>query len=349
MIFTLVTQSENQHYLLHHNFSDINKRARTKVTLKKHIVLIGAGNLGRRHLEGLRHSKIKSSITVLDKNKYALELCRHLDIPSLDVRYITSMSEITTPIDLAIIATTSDSHLPIIQSLVETKAPYVILEKLAFNSLQDIEEASALIRQSGTKVWVNCTRRLYPGYSAIREAISGQKFINYTVTGNDYGLGCNGIHFLDLFSFLSGCHHYELTANEEMTIGPSKRLGYNEVFGVFRGKAINGCNLLLSCMDQNAPQNVLIKIDFDSGSMRIDERNRIAILKLDSGDQHYQLSPVYQSQLTGLVVDHIFRSIDPGLTCFNESMDIHRAFINAAYEVFSKQFGGNLRGYCPLT
>ena len=78
------------------------------------ILIIGAGNLGSRHLQGLGKTKNKFNITVLDPNDSALakaKLCYKEILrsnPYQTVNFVNSLDLVRNSADLAIIATTAD-------------------------------------------------------------------------------------------------------------------------------------------------------------------------------------------------------------------------------------------------
>ena len=136
--------------------------------MKKYILVIGAGNLGRRHIQSLKLSTHDLEVYVVDTSKEALsqvkEAVEQVQMTT-NVRYFTQLEDVPNKIDVAIVATTANSRLLILRELIGKGARNIILEKIAFNSLQDIAEATKLVSSAvETKVWVNCPRRLYPIY-----------------------------------------------------------------------------------------------------------------------------------------------------------------------------------------
>ena len=78
------------------------------------IVLIGAGQLGSRHLQGLAKISHESHITVVDPNPESLELAkvRYAECPEnpkiRKIEFVSDMSFLTSELDCVIIATNSN-------------------------------------------------------------------------------------------------------------------------------------------------------------------------------------------------------------------------------------------------
>ena len=114
-------------------------KANTKVV--PNIIIIGAGNLGRRYLQGLTDLQLECTIWVIDKNEKALELAKLLNLDFIKSKYhknILFSQNIPTEInffDLAIVATTAENRSVIIDNVLQNcQIKYWILEKpfLAF-------------------------------------------------------------------------------------------------------------------------------------------------------------------------------------------------------------------------
>lgn len=67
-----------------------------------------------------------------------------------------------------------------------------------------------MLKKSDTKCWVNHPRRMYPFYQELRQKL---KKANFSISGGDWGLACNGLHFLDLISYLSSSNDFKLNTD----------------------------------------------------------------------------------------------------------------------------------------
>jgi hypothetical protein len=57
---------------------------------------------------------------------------------------------------------------------------------------------------SDAKGWVNCPRRYYTFYDRLRRDLRGVAPVTMKVSAGDRGLGCNAIHYVDIFHYLTG-------------------------------------------------------------------------------------------------------------------------------------------------
>ena len=99
------------------------------------IAIIGAGQLGSRHLQGVKQSNNKLDIWVLDPNKDSLEIAeeRYNQIPTnipQNIHLVQSMIEIPVELDIVIVATSSKPRFSIVKELLtKHHVRYLILEK----------------------------------------------------------------------------------------------------------------------------------------------------------------------------------------------------------------------------
>ncbi len=321
--------------------------------MKRNIVVVGAGNLGRRHLQGLKISQNELEIFVVDSSDEALSLAKNavdevgLDVP---VSYFNSLEMLPDNIDVAIVATTANSRLKILRTLIKKDVKNVVLEKIAFNSLQDIDEAMEISSASiNTKIWVNCPRRLYPVYQLLKAELKNATFKRFFVKGSNFGMGCNGIHFIDLLAFMLGDSNYKLSSEKIIDVAESKRSGYVELFGAMEGYFESGCKLVLECKRNSEKPEYEFRLDMDQGTLTVNEMAGEAVLETSGSSRIIKVNMPYQSELTGPLVDQILLKGECGLTSFKESMSLHRSFIATAYEAYAARFGENEKKFVPLT
>ena len=176
----------------------------------KRIAIIGAGQLGSRHLQGLAKIKQDIHITVIDPNLSALEIARprFVEMPEnpliQSVEYLESVEKLKRPVALAIIATNADVRRNVIEELVSnSRVKYLILEKVVFQSVAHFEAVIPLLKEKGIQAWVNCSRRMFPFFRELKKRTVNAPQISLTVEGSHWGLGCNTIHMLDLLAFLT--------------------------------------------------------------------------------------------------------------------------------------------------
>ena len=176
----------------------------------KRIAVVGSGEIGSRHLQGLAKSKNKLSLYVVDSNNDSLELSkkRYNEIPNSlnDIKFLNNISLLPSAIDIGIISTTSIHRKQLIESLLKISSiKYMILEKIVFQNVEDFDTVVKLFSKNNTKSWVNCNRRTFKIYQKIKEYIrdmhwfgSGKDTILTLLTENDdvyiCGSGTDGLN-----------------------------------------------------------------------------------------------------------------------------------------------------------
>ena len=143
------------------------------------------------------------------------------------------------------------------------------------------------------------------------------------VSGSNWGLASNAVHFLDLLAFLSGEDEFTLQAIE-VRAQPSKRAGFDELTGAVSGVSIGGSRLYLN----SAPSGELpLLITIETPSFRVIARE--AESKAWEAGQESELKVLFQSQLSDGVVRSLVESGDCGLTPYDASRKHHLAFLRA--------------------
>jgi predicted dehydrogenase len=317
------------------------------------IAIIGAGQLGSRHLQGLLKSALDLSIDVVDPFESSLLIARQraeeIGGKNLaNVKYMSGIKEIQTSLDLCIIATTADIRLGVLKELTQhSSVKNILLEKVLFQDLASYDTAQGLLEENKINAWVNCPRRIFAVSHEIKKCIPNGAKLTYVVTGGNWGLACNAIHHIDHLSFLNGIEDIEFDTSAIEKIIPGKRNGFSELVGTLTGKQSNGSLIVLNSRDINSA-DVNITIASDEFNWQIDEaRGYIYQSAINSPEPavatkfHYP----YQSELTNLVCDDILSGKDPGLPGFEISMKHHKAMISAFSKIFSA--AGTLG--CPIT
>ncbi|TGK38171.1 hypothetical protein EHQ12_10740 [Leptospira gomenensis] len=215
----------------------------------KTIAVVGTGQLGSRHLQSLGRLNEKAELFAVDPSKESLHSAKKIydqfktvDSPKLEP--LTSIADLPKKMDLVIVACNSKERLGIIRSLISNveKIHDLILEKILFPNLSDFDEAEKMFLSSGIRVWVNCNKRSNSTlFTDFENVYDGDGRIDFSVSGSDWGLACNSIHFLDVFAHLT--KNNELTLNASLLdreILSSKRSGYVEFSGILSGSTING-------------------------------------------------------------------------------------------------------------
>lgn len=314
------------------------------------VAIIGAGQLGSRHLQGLKGAASPLAITVMDSCKESLQVSKEryevVDaIGEKTIEYVTSLQEFPKELDLVIIATGSKPRASIIKSLLDyASVKYLVLEKVLFPTLREYKEIENLLKEKQVRCWVNCPRRMYGMYKQIKETIDTSKPIYMTNADEDWGLCCNAIHMIDLFMYLTEETSYSVETkflNKE--IEDSKRGGYIEMTGTLKILTPKGNELtLISEHNFTGEKNILIENGDDLYGVSEGEGFYLYNKKFD-----YAMP--YQSQLTGVLADEILKTGGCSLTPYQTSVLYHKPFIEAMLERYNEIKGTPDNKLLPIT
>ncbi len=321
------------------------------------ILLIGAGQLGSRHLQALALCEDSLRIIVVDPNNKNLEISKHRfeDISGSEKHlpvYIPNISAFEeNDIDLAIIATNSNVRSIVINELYsKCSVRFLILEKVLFQSIDEYEKVSTLFKEAQTTVYVNHSRRMFQFYQKIKNQLEDSANIQMEVIGNDWGLGCNSVHFIDLFSFITGEFIESWDSNLSPVIMNSKRVGFKEFHGNISGKTLNGNSLSITSFEGGIP-NVSIRISTEKYRYVIEEWDGVAHfvdVSAVPAQRSFPLNLIPQSKLTNIILDQLAMQGDCLLTTFEDSCRVHTPFISIILNHYNFYSKGST-SICPIT
>lgn len=294
------------------------------------IKIVGAGNLGSRHLQALKAVKKPLDIQVVDPSVASLQLAkeRYESVASEQkhkISFSTCFDQVDAT-DIAIIATNSDIRKKALYSLLAaSETRLLVLEKLLFVHREDYTEIGNKLSNAGIKAWVNCPMRVMPVYEQIR-AINGTTQISYRVTGGQFGLVTNAIHYIDHAVHLSGCEDFEIdTSGLERPPILSKRSGFLEFNGTLTARFADGSCCEVTCYGSGAAPVV---VEIFNKTNRFINRESEGKLWHAGEDSKWawteQVAPIpYQSQMTAGIVESLLASENCGLTPYATSAGIH--------------------------
>lgn len=321
------------------------------------IALIGAGNLGRRHIEGLLRLPQEKSIWVVDASPTSLEEARRLASPEGNgspgnrMAFHTSIADLPEKLDYVVIATSSNVRLDVMEQLLGGRTVrYMLLEKVLFQRKADYAAAAALIARKGAKVWVNTARRAMDIHQTIRQHFDGEIINHFDVRGGEWGLGCNGIHFIDFLSFLVRSTNLTVSADGlDRSIIASKRPGFGEFTGTLRGR-IDAAEFALSAT-RGSTAPILITIRSENRTCILDEASGHAFIHDRKSDPVWKeicFTLPFVSSLSTKIAEAILTTGQSDLPDFATSSALHLPVIDALAD-FSVEYCGGTPGLAPIT
>mgnify|MGYP006094905473 CR=1 FL=1 len=321
------------------------------------ILLIGAGGIGSRHLQGLKRSTIPIEIGIVDPSKSSLEIAkgRYNEVENnekiKEINYYSNLEDVSSKIDLAIVATTSEVRGNVIKELLKNKVVNnLVLEKVLFQTIDEYIEIEELLQLKNVKCWVNHPRRMHPFYVDLKQKLKDTNQLSFNLQGGDWGLACNALHYIDLLAYLVNGQKLEL--NNEFLDGQiysSKREGFKEVNGLLIGKVGNHV-FTLYCQENNAP--MVLSIISDDMIVKINEVDgKVIYYENRKGWKEEEISQkieYYQSELTHLLIEDILLIGKCDLTTYSQAKEFHVPFIKCIKEHFEK-ISGVIQNSCQIT
>lgn len=323
----------------------------------KNIVVIGAGQLGSRHVQGLKLGGFSFNLYIVDPSTEALEIVskRFEEIELIDeikipLSLMTTTDLLPSKIDLLIIATSSIPRFNIFKLITEDHTVHnIVFEKFLFPDISHYDTAEEILESKQIKAWVNCPRRYYNYYREIKKLIENDPEVVMRVEGGEWGLACNSIHFLDIFSFLVNEPCFVAKTELDKGVMDSKRKGYAEFTGRIEVETSQGARLVLIA-ERNSNVAPKVTIETSLVNLTIDEVNKVMIVddKMNGTKTTREIGVLYQSQLSGMFAADILLRGECLLTSFNNSTILHKVLLKPFIEHYNKEYSitGN---YCPIT
>jgi len=210
----------------------------------------------------------------------------------------------------------------------------LILEKVLFQKEEEYHQVAKILAETGTRCWVNHPRRMFPFYQTLKTKLADAAKIDFSVSGGGWGLACNGLHFLDVFEYLSGTAVTKIDNGylDKKTLETSRK-GYIELSGKLIGNV--GQNTFdINCFESPSP--LLITITSDVLNLQIDESAGWYKISERSNEWKSTVKEekivYYQSELTDKLLEDILTTGKSILPMYKEAMKLHLMFIDTILE-----------------
>lgn len=322
------------------------------------ILLMGAGQIGSRHLQGLKYIKTLTDIFVYDPSTASLQTAEkrwqeiNTDFAGR-IFFLDNMNALPEKTDLVIIATDSNARLFALELLLETvKVNFIVLEKFLFPAIKNYAYASALLNTHNITAYVNCPRRLYPHYQQIKQLLSqDEEPFNFTFEGSNFGLASNAIHSIDLFNYFLDGKGFSLdfsSINNKLL--QSKRKEYLELAGKLLGVSEHG-SLMNICSYIDGTAKNLVAVSNSKRRYYISEKEGYYMYANDESNWQWQkidFTVPLQSVLSYKFADDILQNGKCDLIDYETSAQLHLQFLHGAIPVFEKLMNKKLDS-CPVS
>lgn len=294
------------------------------------VVVVGAGQLGSRYIQGLRKVILPLSISVVDPSVSSLDKARALwddaleDVLHHKIRWFSDLSSLPSKIDVAIISTTAKHRCEIVEAIAsEHLVQYWVLEKVLAQSTQQLERMRDSLEPSEGS-WVNTPRRLMSWHQMLKAEFSSSFPIHFNRKGSDWGLACNSIHFIDLIAWWTGESVKSIDVSGlEKNWHHGKRLGYYEIFGSLAVEFSSGSTLLLNACADSVDSG--IDVFSNQKNWNIDEAKGHAI---SSCGQEIFGRLELQSEMTERLITQILTTGTCELPTYTVSLPMHMLLVD---------------------
>lgn len=319
--------------------------------LKKTILLIGAGAIGLRHLEGVLKARLPLRVTVVDPSSAALTNARAVPVPKRHhVAYETAVPQ-GGIVDLAIVATTSHHRANVVRELLRKtkKVRYIVLEKILFDRKEDYAAIERLLARRRVKAWLNSPVPMFPFHRRLKQKLgSGPIFCHFS-GGERFGLMTTAVHDAHYASYLAGTPAF--TADTSLFVPhliKAKRAGFSELHGTIALHFKNGSRSLSTTLPQSAPRRTTI---MGKAARAIIEQpeNGAWVAEKKHGWKWKRVGAPFllQSEMTGPLVERILRTGACDLPTFTESAQVHLQILEPVQK-FLRMHGYRGKNY-PFT
>ena len=168
----------------------------------KKILVVGFGKMGCRHAQSLINDP-SFEVHILENSKEnIINNLKLINYEYNDFFWYNNIVDIPI-LDMAIIATSSNPRFDIFNRLLDHGYRYFLLEKIVFQSKKQFDKAIELVESTNSSVYCNFVNRYFKAYQNIKNELLPNENIQISVHGGPFGLGCNSIHYLDLFQYLT--------------------------------------------------------------------------------------------------------------------------------------------------
>lgn len=315
------------------------------------ILIVGVGQLGSRHLQGVLKVNLDLEIYLLDpseSSRKTAQIRANEIVHAHTLNYLKDWTGVPDHVDVCIVATSSDIRERVVEELLRnTTVNYLILEKVLFEDIESYDRVRRLLEEKSVRTWVNHPKRTFQSFQSIRERVSKASSPPlFIISGNSWGIGCNGLHCIDTISYLRktvlATVHTESLGSEVLE---SKRSGFVEFEGTLMGCMEDKSTFLLKSIPGERNQ-LSWYIDLGDSSIRIEEGGENPTSQFFSKGksesvymEHYTAE--FQSDLSKDLIYDLLQSGTCQLPDYSESAHNHLIFINSLLKFYNEITGEN--------
>lgn len=321
----------------------------------KRILIIGCGNIGSRHAQAVTKLPWNVSVECVEPNNSAIEITKQriaempYDQDMINFRWFNSLKGTSNVSDLVIVSTTAIGRADLLKELLEQGHRTFIIEKLVCQSKIEYEAILTKFKDYNAKGWVNTTRRYYKSNQYIKKIFNKDQWIHYSVIAGNRGLGCNAIHYLDLFSWFINSENLELNGDFLLNSTFVNKRGDNliEFAGTIIGSDESGSVATITFLPyDNLPD--IINISGKEKHIVIDETNELSSILRGTIKPAFSYKNEFNSDVTKEIIQDIFTTNICILPTLKQSAALHYELFRI-FNAHIKKLTGIEPELCPIT
>ena len=276
------------------------------------IIIIGLGNMGKRHLQAGARLDYIEQIFCYDREPSALAsvpaFCLEYGINDKTLSFTSDFIDVLGAItkdSLVIIATTAGGRAEMLGRVIAKTPGAIIAEKPLCQSGEEYEKILTASKARNVPVYLNFTRHAYPFYREIKNALKGAKNRQFKAVFPN-GIALIGIHMFDLMTWLFDAKKYSFLDNNLQEQFETKRMGYFDFFGGITLKTGDDDTCVFSAVKGND----LFSIDISSSGKQFVIYESAGKLIASEGMNKIDITEIktpFTSQVMDKVIDNIAR------------------------------------------
>jgi predicted dehydrogenase len=285
-----------------------------KVVKTKKIAIIGFGAMGCRHAQSLINNPQTASWEIFavetSEDNFKLGL-QKIGADETRIQRVESIIKLPDGVDMVIVATSSGPRFNIMNQLLDKGIRFYLLEKIVFQSLAQFDHIIQRMKQLEVVAYCNFVNRYFDNYNHIRKQIQANPGIpvEMTVTGGEFGLGCNAIHYIDLFEYLTsstGKVTIEYNLLEELESGNKRGTEYKEFNGSLAAQNDKKQKLRITSF-KAFETGIVINIRLGDHILhQLNENMSTAVEYNENGIRNHVFNLLPTSKLTAIICQDIF-------------------------------------------
>jgi len=281
--------------------------------MRNKLVIIGLGNIGKRHLQAAAKVEGLAEIVGFDVSADAIKsipsFCSVNGIKFDRIKTIGDRPEMLASIDpgaIVIVATTARGRVPLLEDIIARRPLAVIAEKPLCQNGPEYEKIIKVAADSGVNIYVNFPRHAFPAYRDIFNALDRRGRISFSARFPD-GLACIGIHMFELMTWLLKGKDYLILNAKERGVYETKRAGYQDLDGDV-ALELNGKDLAFF---STIKEQELFSIRIAAGDKEFsvyESEKKLIIADTSGAMSIKEIDVFYVSQVSALVIEELIKT-----------------------------------------